>query len=103
MKENTVKNDASLKSDQIQQHKDFLTEKRFYFFVDNRWNIRLFFLNRNMLVSTQEFVNTIRQIQKVSNQSTDAQVWEIIHQFDHNKDGFIEADEILKVKKTSIL
>jgi Ca2+-binding EF-hand superfamily protein len=50
-----------------------------------------------MLVSTQEFVNTIRQIQKVSNQSTDAQVWDIIHQFDHNKDGFIEADEILKV------
>ncbi len=50
-----------------------------------------------MLVSTQEFVNTIREIQKVSNQSTDAQIWDIIHQFDHNKDGFIEADEILKV------
>ncbi len=61
------------------------------------------FLNRNMLVSTQEFINAIRQIQKVSSQSTDAQVWEIIQQFDHNKDGFIEADEILKVKKKSIL
>jgi Ca2+-binding EF-hand superfamily protein len=56
-----------------------------------------------MLVSTQEFINAIRQIQKVSSQSTDAQVWEIIQQFDHNKDGFIEADEILKVKKKSIL
>ena len=52
-----------------------------------------------MLVSTQEFVNTIRQIQKASNESIDAQVWDIIHQFDHNKDGFIEADEILKVEK----
>jgi hypothetical protein len=55
-----------------------------------------------MLVSTQEFINTIRQIQKVSNQSIDAQVWDIIHQFDHNRDGFIEADEILKVKKEKI-
>jgi len=53
-----------------------------------------------MLVSTQEFINAIRQIQKVSSQSTDAQVWEIIQQFDHNKDGFIEADEILKVKNS---
>ncbi len=56
-----------------------------------------------MLVSTQEFVNTIRQIQKASNEFTDAQVWDIIHQFDHNKDGFIEADEILKVKTKNIL
>jgi hypothetical protein len=51
-----------------------------------------------MLVSTHEFVDTIRQIQQDSDQSIDAQVWDIIHQFDHNKDGFIEADEILKVK-----
>ena len=50
-----------------------------------------------MLVSTQEFINTIRQIQKVSNEAVDAQVWDIIHQFDHNRDGFIEADEILEV------
>lgn len=55
-----------------------------------------------MLVSTQEFVNTIRQIQKVSNQSTDAHVWDIIRQFDHNRDGFIEADEILKVEQNQI-
>ncbi len=54
---------------------------------------------RNLLVSTQELINTIRQLQKASNQSNDAQVWDIIHQFDHNKDGFIEADEILKVKQ----
>ncbi|CAF1087287.1 unnamed protein product [Adineta ricciae] len=76
--EDVLKDSALLKSDQIQQTKDFLTEKR------------------NMLVSTQEFVNTIRQIQKASNESNDAQVWDIINQFDHNKDGFIEADEILK-------
>jgi len=43
-------------------------------------------------------VNTIRQIQKASNQNIDPQLWEIINQFDHNKDGFIEADEILEVK-----
>jgi hypothetical protein len=55
--------------------------------------------DRNMLVSTQEIVDTIRQIQKVSNESTDVQVWDIIHQFDHNKDGFIDAEEILKVEK----
>jgi len=42
-------------------------------------------------------VNTIRQIQKASNQNIDPQLWEIINQFDHNKDGFIEADEILEV------
>ena len=52
-----------------------------------------------MLVSTQEFINTIRQIQKVSKEATDAHVWDIIHQFDHNRDGFIEADEILKVER----
>jgi hypothetical protein len=56
-----------------------------------------------MLVSTQEFINTIRQIQKVSNQSIDTQLWDIIHQFDHNKDGFIEADEVLKVKNMNII
>jgi hypothetical protein len=50
-----------------------------------------------MLVSSQELINTIRQIQKASNHSNDAQLWDIINQFDHNKDGFIEADEILKV------
>ncbi|UJR30304.1 hypothetical protein I4U23_017841 [Adineta vaga] len=76
--ENTLKNETSLKTDQIQQRRDFLTEKI------------------NMLVSTQELVNTIRQIQKVSNNSNDAHVWDIIYQFDHNRDGFIEADEILK-------
>ncbi|CAF3754273.1 unnamed protein product [Rotaria sordida] len=78
IQEDTLKDQALLKSDEIQQHKDFLTEKR------------------NMLISTQEFINTIRQIQKVSSQSTDAQLLDIIHQFDHNRDGFIEADEILK-------
>jgi Ca2+-binding EF-hand superfamily protein len=55
-----------------------------------------------MLVSTQELVNTIRQVQKVSNQGVDAQVWEVINQFDHDKDGFIDADEILKVNKQSL-
>lgn len=56
-----------------------------------------------MLVSTQELINTIRQIQKFSNEAVDAQVWDIIHQFDHNRDGFIEADEILKVKVTFLI
>jgi len=70
--------DIQLKTDKIQQHKDFITEKK------------------EILVSTQELVNTIRQIQKVSNQNVEQQVWDIIHQFDHNKDGFIEADEILE-------
>ena len=51
-----------------------------------------------MLVSTQEFIDSIRQIQKVSNESTDAQLWDIIHQFDINKDGFIDTDEILQVE-----
>ena len=60
-----------------------------------------FIIDRDILVSTQELVNTIRQIQKVSNQSTDAQVWEIIHQFDHDKDGFIVADDILEVMSLS--
>ncbi len=60
---------------------------------------RLLFFYRDILISTQELVNTIRQIQKVSNQNVDPQLWEIINQFDHNKDGFIEADEILKVNK----
>ncbi|CAF4933202.1 unnamed protein product, partial [Rotaria sp. Silwood1] len=69
---------VEVKTDQIQEHKDFLTEKK------------------DILVSTQELVNAIREIQKVSNQSTDTQVWDLINQFDHNKDGFIEADEILK-------
>ncbi|CAF1183088.1 unnamed protein product [Adineta ricciae] len=77
-KEDKLKEDISMKTDQIQEHKDFLTEKK------------------EILVSTQELVNTIRQIQKVSNQSLDPQVWDIINQFDHNKDGFIEVDEILK-------
>lgn len=58
------------------------------------------FYSREILVSTQELVNTIREIQKVSNSVTnDPQVLEIINQFDHDKDGFIEADEILKVKQ----
>ncbi|CAF1213353.1 unnamed protein product [Rotaria sp. Silwood1] len=78
VQEDKLKDEALLKSDQIQQHKDVLTEKR------------------NMLVSTQEFINTIRQIQKASNESTDAQIWDIIHQFDRNQDGFIAIDEILK-------
>ncbi len=56
------------------------------------------FLNRNRLISTQELVNTIRQIQELSNQPIDTQVLDIIYQFDHNKDGFIDADEISKVK-----
>jgi Ca2+-binding EF-hand superfamily protein len=60
--------------------------------------IQLFlFVFREILVSTQELVNTIRQIQKVSNQNVDTQLWDVINQFDHNKDGFIEADEILEV------
>ena len=56
---------------------------------------------RDVLVSTQEFVNTIRQIQKASNENIDSQVSEIINQFDHNKDGFIEVDEILEVRSFS--
>lgn len=52
---------------------------------------------REILVSTQELVNNIRQLQKASNESTDGQLMDIINQFDHNKDGYIEADEILKV------
>jgi hypothetical protein len=32
IKEETFKDEASLKSDRIQQHKDFLTEKRFDIF-----------------------------------------------------------------------
>ncbi|CAF2472491.1 unnamed protein product [Rotaria sp. Silwood2] len=78
IEEDTLKEEALLKADQIQQHKDFLTEKR------------------DMLVSTQEFINTIRQIQKASNESTDAQIWDIIQQFDRNQDGFIDVDEIVK-------
>ncbi|CAF3962801.1 unnamed protein product, partial [Rotaria magnacalcarata] len=70
--------DAELKTDQIQQRTSFITEKK------------------EILVSTQELVNTIRELQKVSNKSTDIQVWDLINQFDHNKDGFIEVDEILK-------
>jgi len=58
----------------------------------------ILFLNRNRLISTQELVNTIRQIQELSNQPIDTQVLDIIYQFDHNKDGFINADEISKVK-----
>ncbi|CAF1471626.1 unnamed protein product [Adineta steineri] len=74
-----TKEDAvGTKSDQIQEHKDFLTEKK------------------EILVTTQELVNTIRKIQKVSNTNVDSQIWDIINQFDHNKDGIIEADEILK-------
>ncbi len=61
-------------------------------------SIRYSIYFRDILVSTQELVNTIRQIQKASNQNIDPQLWEIINQFDHNKDGFIEADEILEVK-----
>lgn len=76
--EDKLKDQQQLKADQIQQHKDFLTEKK------------------EILVSTQELVNTIRQIQKVSNQNIDPQLWDIINQIDHNKDGFIEADEVLK-------
>lgn len=67
---------------------DFIMEVSFCFF-------------REVLVSTQELVNTIRQIQKVSNQNVDPQIWETINQLDHNKDGFIEADEILKVSEFS--
>ncbi|CAF2967136.1 unnamed protein product [Rotaria sp. Silwood2] len=70
--------EVTSKTDQVQEQKDFLTEKK------------------EILVSTQELVNTIREIQKVSNKFPDTQVWDIINQFDHNKDGFIEADEILK-------
>ncbi|CAF0917363.1 unnamed protein product [Rotaria sordida] len=70
--------EVTFRTDQIQEHKDFLTEKK------------------EILVSTQELVNTIRELQKVSNQSTDVHVRDIINQFDHNKDGFIEVDEILK-------
>lgn len=93
--ENTLNDEILIKRDQIQQHKDFFNEKKFVFFVIDRsiW----FLSNRNLLISTQEFVNTILQIQKFSSLSTDAQVWDIIDQFDHNKDGFIEAGEILKV------
>lgn len=58
--------------------------------------IFLISIRRNLLVSTQELVNTIRQLQQASNESNEAQVLDIINQFDHNKDGFIEADEILK-------
>lgn len=76
--EDKLKDEKQLKSEQIQEHKDFLTEKK------------------EILVSTQELVNTIRQIQKVSNQNIDPQLWDIINQIDHNKDGFIEADEVLK-------
>jgi len=76
--EDTLQKQSELKSEQIQQHKDFLTEKK------------------EILVSTQEFVNTIREIQKVSNSNVDTQVSEIINQFDHDKDGFIDADEVLK-------
>lgn len=58
--------------------------------------IFLISIRRNLLVSSQELVNTIRQLQQASNESNEAQVLDIINQFDHNKDGFIEADEILK-------
>lgn len=44
-------------------------------------------------------MNTIRQIQQASNESNETVMQDLIHQFDHNKDGFIEADEILKVMK----
>ncbi|UJR16220.1 hypothetical protein I4U23_003130 [Adineta vaga] len=77
-KEDTLKESIDMKTDQIQEHKDFLTEKK------------------ETLVTTQELVNTIRQIQKASNENVDPQIWDIINQFDHNKDGIIEADEILK-------
>ena len=58
--------------------------------------IFLISIRRNLLVSTQELVNTIRQLQQASNESNEAQILDIINQLDHNKDGFIEADEILK-------
>jgi Ca2+-binding EF-hand superfamily protein len=58
-----------------------------------------YFYSREILITTQELVNTIRQIQKASNQNVDSQVWDIINQFDHNKDGIIEAEEILEVNE----
>lgn len=58
--------------------------------------IFLISIRRNLLVSSQELVNTIRQLQQASNESNEAQILDIINQLDHNKDGFIEADEILK-------
>lgn len=53
---------------------------------------------RNLLVSAQELINTIRKIQKVSNQSTDDHIWDIIHQLDANQQGSFEVDAIIKVR-----
>ena len=86
-----------LQNDQLQQHRDLLTEKKWSIEKQTK-NVELFFyFYREILVSTQELANTIRHIQKVSSTHEDAQVSEIIKQFDHDKDGFIDADEILKV------
>jgi len=41
-------------------------------------------------------VNAIREIQKKSNQASDKEMSEIIEQFDPDKDGFIQVDEILQ-------
>ncbi|CAF0784652.1 unnamed protein product [Didymodactylos carnosus] len=76
--EDTLKDEAALKTDLIQQHKDFLSQKK------------------DKLVTTQELVNAIRQIQKMSSQASEAEMEDIIQQFDPDRDGYIQVDEILK-------